>query len=225
MKKLFCLCCLIISVNLYAQKNVAVVSPDGNIVFNFHLIKGNAFYNISYKKNKIINDSKLGLDFADGSFENDLRMRKPIYNDSVEEYNLVVGKAKHVHDAYNEVTIPLEQKTGNHRKINLVVRAFENGLAFKYYFPQQSGWQNFVLTDENTTFNLANNPTVHALLRENYTTSHEGYYTTVALNNLTADTLLDMPATFEFPNNIYVAITEAALLDYAGMYLQNMMVY
>jgi len=221
MKKLFCLFLLFTSLNVYAQKNVAVVSPDGNIVFNFHVIKGNAFYNISYKRNKIVNDSKLSLDFEDGSFEDELRMRKPIYNDSVEDYDLVVGKAKHVRDAYNEVTIPLEQTTGNHRKINLVVRAFENGLAFKYYFPEQNGWEDFALTNENTTFNLANNPTVHALLRENYTTSHEGFYTTVSLNNLTADTLLDMPATFEFPNHIYVAITEAALLDYAGMYLSK----
>jgi len=39
------------------------------------------------------------------------------------------------------------------------------------------------------------------------------------LSNIKEDTLLDMPALFQFPNNIYMAITEAALLDYAGMYL------
>ncbi len=221
MKKFFCFCCLICSLNVYAQKRITVVSPDGDIVFSFYLLKGNAFYNVTYKKTKIIDNSKLSLDFSDGSFENDLRMKRAIYNDSVEDYDLIVGKTKHVHDAYNEVTIPLQQTTGNQRKINLVVRAFAGGVAFKYYFPQQNGWNDFVLTDENTTFNFVNNPTVHALLRENYTTSHEGFYTTVVLNNLTADTLLDMPATFEFPNHIYVAITEAALLDYAGMYLSK----
>ncbi len=221
MKKVFCFCCLIFSITAYSQKKITVVSPDGDIVFSFYLLKGNAFYNVTYKENKIIDNSKLSLDFSDGSFENDLRMNRAMYNDSAEDYDLIVGKTKHVHDAYNEITIPLEQTTGNHRKINLIVRAFEGGIGFKYYFPQQNGWNDFVLTDENTTFNFVNNPTVHALLRENYTTSHEGFYTTVALNNLTADTLMDMPATFEFPNHIYVAITEAALLDYAGMYLSK----
>ena len=77
----------------------------------------------------------------------------------------------------------------------------------------------FELTNENTTFNLANNPIVKALLLPNYTSSHEGFYTTTSFNELKEDTLMDMPALFQFPNHIYMAITEAALLDYAGMYL------
>ena len=60
---------------------------------------------------------------------------------------------------------------------------------------------------------------VKALLLPNYTSSHEGFYTTVPFNELREDTLMDMPALFEFRNHTYLAITEAALLDYAGMYL------
>lgn len=221
MKKILSLTFFLITLVTSAQKNIRLASPDGSIIFLFHLNAGKAFYNVSYKNNKIINDSKLRLAFADGDFENDLRVNKPFYKDSIEDYDLIVGKTKHVHDNYKEVTIPLEQSKGDHRKINIIVRAFNNGVAFKYFFPAQNGWNDFVLTDEHTDFNLANNPTVHALLLPNYTTSHEGEYTTVALNNLTADTLMDMPATFEFSNHIYLSITEAALLDYAGMYLSK----
>ncbi len=53
----------------------------------------------------------------------------------------------------------------------------------------------------------------------NFTSSHEGFYITTPLSKLFEDTLLDMPALFQFPNKIFMAITEAALLDYAGMYL------
>jgi alpha-glucosidase len=60
---------------------------------------------------------------------------------------------------------------------------------------------------------------VLALLLPNFTTSHEGEYTHSSFTKLKEDTLLDMPALFTFPGPIYVAITEAALLDYAGMYL------
>ena len=73
MKKLFCFCCLIFTVSVFAQKKITIVSPDGDIVFSFYLLKGNAFYNVTYKKTKIITNSKLSLDFSDGSFENDLR--------------------------------------------------------------------------------------------------------------------------------------------------------
>lgn len=221
MKKILCTAFIICSLHIAAQKTIKLPSPDGAIVFSFHLIKGVAVYNVSYKTKQIVNDSKLRLDFSDGNFEDNLRVNKPVYNDSVEDYNLVVGKTKHIHDAYNEVNIPLEQTTGNHKKINLIVRVFVNGLAFKYYFPEQNGWNNFVLNDEHTDFNLTNNTIVHALLLPNYTTSHEGNYTTVSLSNLTEDTLMDMPALFELQNHVYVGITEAALLDYAGMYLSK----
>ena len=64
-------------------------------------------------------------------------------------------------------------------------------------------------------------PVAKALILPNYTSSHEGFYTTTPLSKIPADTLMDMPALFEFPGKIYMAITEAALLDYAGMYLSK----
>ncbi len=86
------------------------------------------------------------------------------------------AKTSHVHDVYKEVSIPI-QSTNKNYTIQLVVRAFIDGLAFG-----SSTKNNFELPEESTTFNLANNPTVKALLLPNYTTSHEGYYPTVALH-------------------------------------------
>jgi alpha-glucosidase len=125
-----------------------------------------------------------------------------------------------VHDTYKQVTIPLEQ-TSTKRKVDIVVRAFNEGVAFRYEFPPQDGWRSFDLTDENTTFNLNGNTVVHGLLLPNYTSSHEGYYTTTSMKDLREDMLMDMPALFELPDHTFLAITEAALLDYAGMYLSK----
>ncbi len=77
------------------------------------------------------------------------------------------------------------------------------------------------ITDEVDSFNLTQNPVMTALLRVNYTTSHEGLYTKTSLSDLRADTLMDMPVLFEYPKGLYLAITEAALYDYAGMYLMK----
>ena len=107
------------------------------------------------------------------------------------------------------------------RKINLLVRVFDDGLAFRYEIPQQKNFTSFTLLDENTTFKLTGNPKVHTLFLPNYTSSHEGEYSNLPLSEVKPDTLMDMPTLFEFPGNVYLAITEAALLDYAGMYLSK----
>ena len=77
------------------------------------------------------------------------------------------------------------------------------------------------MLDENTAFNIAGDPMVHTLLLPNYTTSHEGEYTHLRWKDLKTDTLMAVPALFEYPDNVFMAITEAALLDYAGMYLMK----
>jgi alpha-glucosidase len=173
------------------------------------------------KKRLVINKSFLSLAFKNGDFASDIKAGKPIYHDSTEDYELLIGKTSHVHDNYKELLIPLQSKVQSNIDIQLAVKAFNDGIAFQYRFSSKSNSQEFELTDENTTFNLANNPVVKALLLPNYTSSHEGFYTTSSLNDLKEDTLMDMPALFQFSNNTYMAITEAALLDYAGMYLMK----
>ena len=115
--------------------------------------------------------------------------------------------------------IPLSDASG--KRLNIRVKIFDDGIAFRYEFPEQPGWQSYTLLDENTTFNMTGDPVVHTLMFGNYTSSHEGVYQTLPLSKIAADTLLDMPAMFEFPNGINMAITEAALRNYAGMYLSK----
>jgi alpha-glucosidase len=216
-----CCLCILIPVLTSAQKKVNLSSPDGNIVFTFYNDHGSAAYSVSYKKQLIVDKSFLSLLFKDGSFANNIKAGKPVYYDSTEDYDLITGKTSHVHDVYKEMLIPLQSTDDDKRTIQFAVKVFNDGIAFQYRFDAQQGKDHFELTDENTTFNLPNNPTVKALLLPNYTTSHEGYYTTLPLNDLKEDTLMDMPVLFQFSNHIYLAITEAALLDYSGMYLSK----
>ncbi len=119
------------------------------------------------------------------------------------------------------IIIPVEETVSPLRKMNLVVRVFDDGLAFRYELQKQKNQTNFILLDENTTFKLSGDPMVHALLLPNYKSSHEGTYSILPLSKIKEDTLMDMPSLFEFPGKIYLGITEAALLDYAGMYLSK----
>ena len=88
---------------------------------------------------------------------------------------------------------------GKERLVNLRVRIFDDGVAFRYELPEQKDWHNYTLTDENTNFNLAGNPTARVAFLENFTTSHEHLYNVMPLKDIVNDTLMDMPALLNFP--------------------------
>lgn len=202
-----------------AQKTIQLSSPSGQLVFNFKLVDKKAFYRVTYTGKPIIDYSPLSLRFDNGPFENNLSLKKTKFRDTLEEYSLIVGKTKEVHTRYKELQLFLEEEMRPFRKLILLVRVFDDGIAFRYMLPQQANWQKTILVEENTVFKIAGDPIVRTLFLPDYTSSHEGSYSVQPWSQTPSDTLMDMPTLFEFPNNIFLAITEAALVDYAGMYL------
>lgn len=208
--------------HLQPSENIVLKSPDGNLVFSFKLINTTFVYRVDFKGKNLVGDSKLSLSFADNKdFTAQLALLKPVFREANETYDLIVGKTKTVNSRYREALIPLKEKSGAERQINFVVRAFDDGLAFRHEFPKQKNWDAYTLTDERSTFRLMHNPIVHTLFLPNFTSSHEGRYSTLPLSQIKADALMAVPTLFEFPGNTYMAITEAALRDYAGMYLMK----
>ena len=197
-----------------------LASPDGNIIFEFEIGNGLPVYSVLYKGNYVIENASLNLDLDGiGKLKKAFYATQSVFKEVNENYKLIVGKASTVKNHYKQVTIYLADKTNINYKINIEVRAFNDGLAFRYIFPKLTGQSSFTILDENTQFRLPGDVKIKALLLPNFTTSHEGLYTTTALRDIKEDTLIDVPALFELPGKTYVAITEAALLDYAGMYL------
>lgn len=150
---------LIAALPVFAQKNIELKSPDSNLVFSFTLTEKAPIYRVAYKGETLIEDSELGLSFQeDGNFGENLNMGKARFSEIDETYELVVGKAKTVRDQHREIFIPLVERNGAKRQINLVVRAFNDGLAFRYEFPEQKNWQSYTMIDEQSTFNIAGGP-------------------------------------------------------------------
>ncbi len=210
---------LFISLIAVAQKPVKLSSPDGNLQFIFRLLKAGPQYDITYKGKRVITGGQLGVTLQDGTFKNDLSLSKPEPREGEEKYSLMTGKTSVVQERYREVTIPLRQKATPNRTILVIVRAFDDGIAFRYAFPSQAKWSDLTLTSENTTFPVPAVSKTLALFLPSFTTSHEGLYSNLLWNEVKEDTLIDLPVLFEVPGNIYVAITEAALINHAGMYL------
>ena len=126
----------IISITSFAQKNIKLASPAGDIVFSFRLVNASPVYNVFYKQKPVIENSSLSLIYKEnGEFKNNLAIGKLIFKNGTDDYNLLVGKTRHVYDQYKEVTIPLKEKKAPFREIDFVVRVFNDGLAFRYEYP------------------------------------------------------------------------------------------
>jgi len=215
----FLLC--LVSISSFANKVLTVTSPDNQIRFSLSSDSHGLYYRVAYKSTLVVDKSRLNMIFKEGGgFDHNLVIGSAKPKRLTEDYTLLIGKTSKVHSECNRMLVAVSEETGARRKMNIEIRVFNNGAAFRYVIPEQAdGPAQVNITDEIDSFNLTQNPTATVLLRENYTTSHEGLYTKTSLHLLKADTLMDMPALFEFSNGVYMAITEANLHDYAGMYL------
>lgn len=217
MKKVLYLIFLI-SLLSFSQKRINLISPDGNITFQFELKKDAPFYKVKFRNHLLIDSSPLGLIFKDTELQKNLKLGKPEFQEIDTTYNLVVGKTSEVRNHYKEVILPLKNEEG--KKVNIVIRAFNDGIGFRYEFPEQE-WQSYQLTDEKTAFNISGNPTVYSMFWGTYDSPHEAEYHTLPFNKIPKDTLMDMPGMFDFSSKAYMSITEANLRDYASMYLKK----
>ncbi len=198
---------------------ITLKSPDGKVRFSLKPDKtGQTLYDISYGNTPLVKDAQIGLEFNDGDFSNGLAIGKPRRASGVEKYDLVVGKVSQVTDPYNSVIIPLSK--GN-RMIELEVKAFNSGLGFRYNIPASADGDSCIIMDEFTTFNLAGDPQVLTMYLDSYTTSHEDFYYRTPASSLLTGRLMEMPTLITYPDGTQMAITEAAIRNYAGMYLMR----
>lgn len=102
-------------------------------------------YSITFNGRDLICESELAMHFREsGLFSKELSPGKPSTREINEPYRLIVGKAKHVVDHCNELVLPLYEKKGTRRRVDFVMRAYNDGVAFRYEFPEQEHQENFV---------------------------------------------------------------------------------
>lgn len=207
----------------------AVSSPDGNLTIALSLeaksqpyLPGErAYYRLIYKGSAVLNDSPLGLDFLgasplDQDFEVVAADRKT--NDSTWENPF--GARRTVPDHYNELTVSLRERRAPGRRVDLIFRAYDEGAAFRYVLPKQEAIGEFTLAAENTGFYFAGEASAFALNMGRFNTHNEGEYPRIKLNDIKPVSIINLPLLVEMPGGgPWVALLEADLTDYAGMYV------
>jgi alpha-glucosidase len=221
--QIFLILLICASLSSKAQRKATILSPDKKIEFSFSLNNDKPSYTINYKGKPLIKESELSLEFKEGGrFSKDLSLLSAKKNKLEENYVLPIGKARNIHSESTGLLLELKEKSKPGRGINIAVRLFNDGVAFRYEFPKQDNWSAYSLTEELSSFNLVGDPKVRTLLfGKDYNNSHEGFYQKMPLSAIPANNLMDLPALFEYPEKVYVAITEASLRNYSGMYLMK----
>jgi alpha-glucosidase len=215
---------LLITPNLMAAEPAVVRSPDGTLeVQLIALPEGVADtapgFLIRFAGRELLR-CDLGLSAAASNLLSRNLHATLARGQSDSTYNALFGKANPVRNHYHELT--LDCQTTNHllRNFQILFRVYDDGVAFRYSLPKQDGTDSIELTDESDTFHLSGDPQSWPLFRENYTTSHEGLYSSATLSQLRTNELIDLPFLMQYSDGTSLAITEANLRNYAGMYLK-----
>ena len=205
--------------------SVVVRSPDGRLqveVFT-RASPGAAArlqYRVSFSGHDVIEPSGLGVRLTDGTelgHDTVIAGSSPAAIDA--SFEQFPGKRRHVIDRANEAVVTLQERGAHPLAWQLVVRAYDDGVALRYRFLAQPGWTSLALAEERTEFAFPENAVATMLPLESFTTSHEALYERRGVGQIAANSLLGLPLLVELPAIGWSAVLEANLTDYGGMYL------
>ncbi len=220
--KVFAVFFFLSAVPAFSQK-VSVVSPNNRITADLvnrqNADSGDWFLKVSYNdKNTtsaVIPEIVLGLTRSDQDFSRDLKFLKAGKQVLISErYNLLHGKRSDCSNSANETVVSFE--TSRKAKLNLIIRAYNDGIAFRYEFPDKEG--SFVIKDELTSYKIP--PSAKRWL-EKWNTANEGLYS--IMNDDNTQQSWCYPALFDSPDNDCWFLLHEADVDrnYCGSKLSN----
>ena len=236
-----------------AQK---LTSPDGNFIMNFSLNQeGAPVYELTYKNKAVIKPSTLGLELKkeDANKKTTFDWKERTDKDQLdaktnlmtgftikdtetstfdETWKPVWGEESEIRNNYNELAVTLEQPE-NDRYIIIRFRLFNDGLGFRYEFPQQKNLNYFVIKEEHSQFAMAGDHTAFWIPGDYDTQEYD--YTTSRLSEIRGkmkDAITPNSSQYVFSptgvqtalmmktdDGLYINLHEAALIEYSCMHL------
>lgn len=236
-----------------AQK---LTSRDGNFIMNFSLNQeGAPVYELTYKNKAVIKPSTLGLELKkeDANKKTTFDWKERTDKDQLdaktnlmtgftikdtetstfdETWKPVWGEESEIRNNYNELAVTLEQPE-NDRYIIIRFRLFNDGLGFRYEFPQQKNLNYFVIKEEHSQFAMAGDHTAFWIPGDYDTQEYD--YTTSRLSEIRGkmkDAITPNSSQYVFSptgvqtalmmktdDGLYINLHEAALIEYSCMHL------
>ena len=227
---------LFLLIGIICTQAQTLQSPNKNLTMTFSLTaNGTPVYDLKYKNKQVIKSSHLGIETVDiPSFTEGFSTRGTTTATCNDTWQPVWGEQKNIRNNYNELVVTIEQKAVDNRYINIRFRLFDDGLGFRYEFPEQYNLTYFIVKEEKTQFALAGNhkafwlpgdfdtqeySTVTSKLSEVRGKMKEAT-TPNASQHPFSDTGLQTPLMMKSDDGLYINIHEAALVDYSCLSLE-----
>jgi hypothetical protein len=210
-------------------------SPNGQFSMNFSLLQdGTPTYELSYKNKPIIKSSKLGFELKNdkNSLLNGFVITNSKSSTFDETWKPVWGEVAQIRNHYNELAVTLNQKSTD-RIVVVRFRLFDDGLGFRYEFPEQKNLVYFVIKEERTQFAMTGNHSAYWISGDYDTQEYD--YTTSKLSEIRglsgkarsenasqtwfSDTGVQTALMMKTADGVYINLHEAALINYSLMNL------
>jgi alpha-glucosidase len=219
-KKILALFILGITAMFSNAQTLRLSSPSGEI--HIEINYGDKLnYRVLMKDEVIIRNSDMGFKFKN---EPDMVSNFLLSSSEKREVNNIwspVIRSKHekVNDHYKSLELVFSEKSVLRRRMDIEVRAYDDGVAFRYRLYPTGQIGNRHIIKELTRYNFAGNPKAWIADYKSYTSSQEQEFFPKPLNAITSTTLAGLPLLVEVDKKHYAAITEAKIDNYPGFYL------
>jgi alpha-glucosidase len=206
-----------VSLPVWSSQSHLLTSPDNRIQVSLEIDEGRPCYQVAFSGRPVILSSALGFEFVEQPPLREGFVIAAVDTQSVDETWLQPwGEQRQIRNHYNELRVTLRESEAPGRSLVVVFRAFDDGVGFRYEFPDQPGMEAFRIKEELTEFALAENFQawwIPAYRDQRY----EYQYAHSAVSSVD---VVHTPLTLE-GDDLVVVIHEAALVDYAAMTLRN----
>lgn len=201
-----------------ANPGVEAHSPDGATTLVFSTPDGVPTYQLNRKGRPVIQRSKMGFRLRQGpALDCDFKISGSSITDTDETWEQPWGEVRRVRDRHREIKIDLEQTTGEHHRLQIIFRLFDDGLGIRYVIPRQPGLDSVLIDDEMTEFAMTADH--RAWWIPAYQPNRYEYHYTEG--RLGAIEKAHTPLTLRTKEGLYLSIHEAALTDFASMTLHR----
>ncbi len=229
---------LILSMGLMScqvKQNKALTSPNQEIAVSFDVNEeGQFYYIVNFKNKTVIDTSFVGFKFTNMEpLDKDLEMTVEGLLSVKETWQMPWGEQLDVQNNFNKRVIHLQEKTGQQRQLDIIFKVYDDGIGFRYHFPEQPNVNEVLIANEHTEFNLT----------EDYKTFwipgdwdiYEHLYNTTKLSEIDAlqyrnhsslaqtyipENAVNTPVTMVGQDGTHLSFHEAELLNYSGMTLK-----
>ncbi|MFD1513375.1 glycoside hydrolase family 97 catalytic domain-containing protein [Halomarina rubra] len=199
-----------------------VTSPDGRVELTVDVADGTPTYSVAFDGTTVVADAGLGFEFRDQPAVGEgLTVAGSERATTDETWTPVWDQYDEIREHSADLRLGLEETDSPGRALTLECRVFDDGVGFRYVFPEDGGFGDFVVTAERTEFAFAGD--YDAWWIQDDVNSYEYPYNETPLSAIGAESPsggAHTPLTMKASEDCYLSVHEADLVDYAAMAVQ-----